>query len=172
MITYALARKEQVEKLLLEAHLDPERSKYWALASYLTAPKLEETSWHAIELIAVHGGDVKGYLKAGLDRDSQVVSNLSIVKFCDGHELEFAADLSRILKWLQQHWLAIHWTAADESPYVATYEQLARFGGGSRTGFSPTRIKLRDGRLVGLHRYCIPGHGSDGGIALPPEFAC
>jgi hypothetical protein len=171
MITYAMSRKEEVDKLLLEAYLDRERSKWWAVESYLSPPKVQESSWVYAQLISVHGGSIKGYLSASLDRDAMIVTSLSIVKFCDGHELDFAADLSRILKWLQQHWAAIHWPAVEGSPLVDIYEQLAQLGGGSMTGLSPRRVKLRDGRLVGFHRYYIPGTDNpDGLIHLPAEF--
>lgn len=168
MITYAALHKTETEESLKKLQASP-KGIFFSPQPYIDfEAKISDDTWSELQLVAIHNGRVQGYLKASINRLCQTVWNICICKFCDGHELEFAADLTKIMHFLQQHFRTIRWSTIVGSPTEAIYEKLAlQLGGGCVARFTNYN-RLRDGRLADARWFEIPGSADPDGLTVLP----
>lgn len=158
---------------LLTAFLASPQAMYYQPACYVGfEPKLAEDTWHKLELIAVHGGAVKGFMSASIRRETQSIDQIGVVKFCEGHDLEFAADMSKIFGFLRSHFRWLRWSVAAGAPTEAFYHRLVQDQGGEIAGRFKEDFRLRDGRLVDATWFQVSGcFGPDCSTMLPEDWS-
>ena len=163
-IFYAKLRMDEVEKLLLDL-LTGKAGYCSPLQGYFNFKTgLSDDTWGSLQLISVYDGQIKGFLAATIDRDTLNINNLNAVKFCDGHDEEFAADMARVFKFCLKHFRAIHWTCASGSPTEVIYGKIAKNFGGTAINANPNFYRLRDGRFADCISFYVPGSRDPDGL--------
>lgn len=166
-ITYALSRKDETLKALTE-FLSKRDAIYFAPWSFLEVTKIEDDTWGQLQLVAIHGGAIKGYLKANIDRGPLNISNLSVCKFRDGHEEEFAADLARIIEFLRSHFRRIHWSVIAGAPTEPVWRRVCETFGGREVGRFNQNSRLRNGELADSIWFEVDGTDAPDGVTMIP----
>lgn len=165
MITHAQLYKSEVEKKLAEFETSL-AALYFAPRQFFDPITVSESSWSKIQLVSVHNGKVMGYFSATIDRFTQSIDQIAMVKFCEGHELEMAADIAEIFGWLKRHFRHIRWTTSKGSTTEAFYHRVVKDQGGYVIGVIPEANLLRDGRIVDSVYFTVPGTRTPDGISV------
>lgn len=170
MIDYAMSHKDELEKLLARFECT-EEAVYFSPYSYIGQTKVEGDTWHKLQLVAIHNGAIQGYCGLGINRATLSIDSIGACKFCQGRELEFAADLSRIFEFLRQHFRHIRWSVVAGCPTQPIYERITSQFDGRIAGRFTQDCKLRDGRLCDLIWHEVPGTATpDASTMIPREW--
>lgn len=172
MIDYALAHKDELSKLLARFNCSPD-AIYSQPYIFIDTTEIVENTWHKLQLVAIHAGQIKGFMSASIARETLCIEQVAVCKFCDGHELELAADIARIFKFLQQHFRWLRWSVISGAPTEPVYARICREFGGAIVGRYSESARLRDGRLADTIYFQVRGtERPDGVTMIPEEFRC
>ncbi len=171
MITYALLKKEETQNKLA-AFEATAAAKYFAPFPFYQPTTLTDNTWSNLQLIAVHAGEVQGYMSATIDRNTQAIVGVGVVKFCEGHEEQFAADMAAIFEFLRAHFRSVRWSCVEGAPTEAIYRKIAANHGGGVVGTFAAAYRLPTGELARQLWFEVPGDcDPDGLTLLPTSFA-
>ena len=154
------AYREQYAQAVLA---DPERFVYLSLGPACHhLPSIAENDWNAEQRLSVtmvgkdHSVIVHGYMSASVDRETNCVSNCTLLSLrpCSA---TFARDAYSWLRQLRASYRLIRWCVIEGNPAGAIYRKLISRLGGEEVGFFRHYARLRDGRVLGVRWYEIPG---------------
>ncbi len=149
MLDLAIKHKVKLEKEMLEI-MFKEQYKFYNPSSYYEEFKLDEKDigWHSMQFVSYDKlrENIVGYMSATIDRDSEIVSGLSIVNF-SGNRAIFGRDLREFLLRIakRQDIRKICFSASMENPINKTYQKMIRKYNGRIVGTNLQHYKLFDG---------------------------
>lgn len=157
MLLLAQERKEEVEKLLARAHLEP-RNRFYFTAGYVTFGKMiAEDTWNCLDLVSVESanGPVKGYVYLTFDRQAHHVSGMGAISFCSEPSATLARDLLQAIRDALTVWNfnKVAWSVVVGNPIEATYDKLCERHGGRVVGVKTADVRLADGTVADFKLY-------------------
>jgi hypothetical protein len=144
-----IAKKyEDKLKLLFSDIAFNDRYKFASLSSYRDEYKSSDSTWSQHEFASVDGnGNILGYLKYSICRDSNSVYGLHIVNFQDKPSIIFARDLKQFLTDIfdKFKFRKISFNCVVDNPIYNSYLKIIERYGGRLVGFQIKQDKLIDG---------------------------
>jgi hypothetical protein len=152
-----LAAKYETELQLLFANITfDEKYKYLYSNSYRDKYKASDSTWSKHEFVSIHKGKILGYLKYGIDRDSNIANAMQIVNFYEPNII-FAKDLLQFLKDIFEkfNFRKLNFCCFIGNPIEEQYDKLCIKFGGRIVGIKKENDKLIDNQYYDVKLYEI-----------------
>lgn len=135
-----------------------DKYKYYNCTNYWSFDlKLNEDSWTDISMVSVDEDDnIRGFLRADIDRSANKVSCLGVVNFYETNVV-FARDLYQFLKDLFEkfNFYKIEFCVVLGNPIEKMYDKYIQKYGGQIVGTFKQSVKLQDGEFADIKHYEI-----------------
>lgn len=82
-----------------------------------------------------------------IDRNTNGVTGISLAKFCEGHDLEFASEVATVFRFLLAHFRFVRFGCASGCPTLGMYEKISREFDGHECSRLTNEYRLRDGEF-------------------------
>lgn len=159
MLDLAVKYKTQLQNLDLSTVDDP-KYMFYVNSSYYSPQEIEDSDWSSIQRISIYNSEIKGFLSATIDRDSNIVINLSLVRYnLDKNSFIFMKDTECFIDYLfvyKQFRKIKFWCFNKNLPSVKLCEGLLVKTLGARSvGYYEYDQKLPDGNYYSKNLYEI-----------------
>lgn len=156
MLDLAIKYESELQKLFADISLD-EKYKFLYGMSYREKYKASETTWTMHEFVSIHNGEVIGYLKYNLDRDSNMAYGMQIVNFSNKGNYYFSKDMMQFLKDIFEkfRFRKLRFCCFVGNPIEKMYDEYIKKFGGRIVGLEREESKLLDGLYYDLKLYEI-----------------
>lgn len=117
-----------------------------------------ETSWYDLEFVSLdESGNVIGFMRADIDRESNKIKSLGIINFKNKGNVTFSKDLHKFLFDLfnVHKFRKIEFSVIVGNPIEKMYDKYCLKYGGHIVGQYKGHVKLTDGNLYGYKLYEI-----------------
>jgi len=159
MLDFAMSHENDLMRLIRKTWLRPEY-KFYYQGSYYEELEIDESTWGSIQMVCSgQYGVVIGYLEATINRDSNKVSNISLVRFNNDkdYSIVWAKDVSTFLENLFKihKFRKIEFYVIVGNPIEQQYDRFVKKHNGRIIGVSKEAIKLWDGKYYDKKMYEI-----------------
>lgn len=156
MVSLAVKYQEKLKGLFTTTIFD-EKYMFYNGCSYYDEYKSADTTWNKHEFVSIDSkGNVLGYIKYSIDRDSRNCNNLQIVNFSD-NRITFGIDTMTILDeiFTKFKFNKLSYCVVVGNPIEKTYDKLTSKYGGRIVGFKESDVMLMDGKYYDMKMYEI-----------------
>ena len=156
MLDLAIKYETKLQELFSNVAFD-KKYMFFSGCSYRNKYKADESTWNKHEFVSLDGkGEVIGYIKYNIDRNSSVANGLQIINFSD-NKVIFGRD---VMQALDEVFTKFKFRKMRYGVYVgnsieSTYDKLTKKYGGRITGIQLQDDKLLDGNYYDYKSYEI-----------------
>ena len=127
--------------------------KYYNLGSYYDDPEYKTSDWLRSDWVSTTNGEVKAHMKAYLDRDYMIITELTLVNYSQTY-VEFYSDFREFIRRLVRvGFRKICFSVIVGNPAERTYDRFVKRYGGRIVGTHKSHVKLIDGKYYDLKLY-------------------
>ena len=156
MLEPAILYKDRLKEKFAKEITKP-KNKYANFGDYYSYElEIDTNEWDRLQRVSVNSkGDIVGYLKAEIDRNSLNISGMHIINF-DQKNIIFSKDLKRFFDLIFERGInKINFGVIVGNPAEKMYDKFISKYNGRIVGIKTKEIKLIDGELYDLKLYEI-----------------
>jgi len=156
MLDLAIKYETKLQELFSNVALD-EKYMFFSGCSYRDKYKADESTWNKHEFVSLDGkGEVLGYIKYSIDRESSVANSLQIINFSN-NRVTFGRDVMQALDevFTKFKFRKMRYSVYVGNPIENTYDRLTEKYGGRIVGIQIQDDKLLDGNFYDFKSYEI-----------------
>lgn len=156
MLDIAQKYEDQLKLLFANIAFDM-RFMFMIGSSYRDVYKASDSTWTRHEFVSIHNGEIIGYLKYSINRDSNVAYGMQIVNFTYKHNIIFAKDLKTFLNdiFKKYQFRKLKYSCYVGNPIEKSYDKMTLKYGGKIVGIQKENDKLLDGNYYDCKLYEI-----------------
>jgi hypothetical protein len=156
MLDLAIKYEDKLQMLFSNIAFD-EKYMFFSGCSYRDKYKATESTWNKHEFVSLDKeGNVIGYIKYNIDRESSVANSLQIINFTD-NKVVFGRDVMQALDeiFTKFKFRKLKYSVFIGNPVESTYDRLTEKYGGRISGIQLQDDKLIDGNYYDFKSYEI-----------------
>ena len=156
MLEIATKHETELQRLFADIAFD-EKFKFFHGASWTEKYKASESTWATHEFVSVKDGNVVGYLKYSIDRDSNTAYKMAAVNFSHKGIPCFSKDFMQFLIDIFEkfRFRKLKFCCYVGNPIEKMYDKYIKKYGGRIVGIEKEESKLIDGLYYDLKLYEI-----------------
>lgn len=156
MLDLAIKYENKLKELFANVVFD-KKYMFYNGVSYYDAYESSKSTWNMHEFVSIDSsGEVIGYIKYSVARDSLTCGGLSIINFSD-NKVIFGMDVMTCLDeiFTKFQFRKLSYSVYVGNPVEKTYDRLTKLYGGRIVGTRLQECKLMDGNYYDLKLYEI-----------------
>lgn len=156
MLVPAFNYAEELKKKMLATWFD-EKYKYYNFNTYYFDLKIDDETWNKHQFVSVDKeGNIIGYIKYNVNRQTCNCNNLSVINFTD-NKFVFGMDLGQALTDIFERFKfrKLTFSVIIGNPIEKSYDKMINKYGGRIVGIYRQEVKLIDGEYYDEKLYEI-----------------